>query len=184
VRVARLAEAIVLMKRLFTEEQVDFAGTFYTVEKAECRPNVVQQPHPPLLIAGGGPEILGLAGREASIVAIAPAAITGSGQLATAAVTLDTLERQAQIVRDAAGERAGQIEYSIVLDCVLTDDRDRTIPEMAEKSKVDRALIRDSADRGIGTIDEISAHTERALRQVESPEFRPGRTAPRASAFG
>jgi probable F420-dependent oxidoreductase len=163
VRVARLAEAIVLMKRLFTEEQVDFAGTFYTVEKAECRPNVVQRPHPPLLIAGGGPEILGLAGREASIVAIVPAGITGSGQLATAAVTLDTLERQAQIVRDAAGERAGQIEYSIVLDCVLTDDRDRTIAEMAEKAKVDRALIRDSAYRGIGTIDEISAHI-RAVR--------------------
>ncbi len=38
------------MKRLFTEEQVDFAGTYYTVTKAECPPTVMQQPHPPFLI--------------------------------------------------------------------------------------------------------------------------------------
>ena len=35
VRVARLAEAVTLLKRLFTEEQVDFAGTYYSVTKAE-----------------------------------------------------------------------------------------------------------------------------------------------------
>ena len=35
VRVDRLAEAVRLMKRLFTEEQVDFAGAYYRVEQAE-----------------------------------------------------------------------------------------------------------------------------------------------------
>ncbi len=65
VRVARLAEAVTLMKRLFTEEQVTFAGEYYRVEKAECRPKAVQQPYPPFLIAGGGPDILALAGRTA-----------------------------------------------------------------------------------------------------------------------
>src|SRR5687767_7150786 len=79
VRVARLAEAVTLMKRLFTEEQVTFTGEYYKVEKAECRPKPVQQPYPPIMIAGGGPQILELAGREADIVAIVPAGITGSG---------------------------------------------------------------------------------------------------------
>ena len=166
VRVARLAEAIALMKRLFTEEQVDFSGTYYKVEKAECRPKTIQQPHPPLMIAGGGPEILMLAGREADIVAIVPAGITGSGQLAKDAVTLNTMKQQVQIVRDAAGARADRIEYSMFLDCALTDDRDKTIAEMAEKAKADPALIHASAYRGIGTLAEISAHIRRLRDEV------------------
>ena len=166
VRVARLAEAVTLMKRLFTEEQVDFEGEFYKVTKAECRPKVVQQPHPPLMIAGGGSEILTLAGREADIVAIVPAGITGSGKLAKEAVTLETMKQQAQLVRDAAGGRADAIEYSMFLDCVITDDRDKKIGEMAETAKVDPDLIKGSAYRGIGTLEEITAHVRMLRAEV------------------
>jgi probable F420-dependent oxidoreductase len=164
VRVARLAEAITLMKRLFTEEQVDFSGTYYEVAKAECRPKTIQQPHPPLMIAGGGAEILALAGREADIVAIVAAGITGRAQLPGAgglpqdAMTLDTMKKQAQIVRGAAGARAEEIEYSMFLDCVITEDREKTIAEMAEKAKSDPERISASAYRGIGTLAEIAAH--------------------------
>ena len=164
VRVARLAEAVTLMKRLFTEEQVDFSGTYYSVTKAECRPKVVQQPHPPLMIAGGGTEILTLAAREANIVAIVPAGITGSGKLEKEAVTLETLKKQAALVRREAGEREDEIEFSMFLDCVLTDDREKKIAEMAEAAKADPDLITYSAYRGIGTIEEIRAHV-RMLRQ-------------------
>ena len=158
VRVARLAEAVRLMKRLFTEEQVDFEGTYYTVTKAEVRPKTVQKPWPPILIAGGGPEILMLMGQEADIVAIVPSGITGSGKLANDAVTLETLKKQAQAVRDAAGSRADAIEFSMFLDCALTDDRETTIAEMAERAKADPEIIRASAYRGIGTLAEIRAH--------------------------
>lgn len=161
VRVARLAEAVRLMKRLFTEEQVDHAGTYYRVEKAECRPKTIQQPHPPILIAGGGREILTLAAREADIVAIVPEGITGAGKLAADAVTLATMARQVELVRESAGSRFGEIELSMFLDCALTEDRERTIAEMAEKSGVDRALFADSAYRGIGTLDEIREHITR-----------------------
>jgi probable F420-dependent oxidoreductase len=166
VRVARLAEAITLMKRLFAEEQVDFSGTYYKVAKAECRPKTIQQPHPPLMIAGGGTEILTLAGREANIVAIVPSGITGSGQLAKDAVTLGTMKTQAKIVRDAAGARADEIELSMFLDCVLTDDREKTIAEMAEKAKSDPAVIHASAYRGIGTLAEINAHIRKVRDEV------------------
>ncbi len=42
------------MKRLFTEEQVTFEGRYYRMEAATCAPKTVQQPHPPILIGGGG----------------------------------------------------------------------------------------------------------------------------------
>ncbi len=162
VRVARLAEAVRLMKRLFSEEQVDHAGTYYRVAKAECRPQTIQRPHPPLLIAGGGREILTLAAREADIVAVVPEGITGSGKLAGEAVTLDTMARQVALVREAAGSRFDEIELSMFLDCALTDDRERTIAELAAKADgAERALFADSAYRGIGTLADIQAHIMR-----------------------
>lgn len=155
VRVARLAEAVTLMKRLFTEEQVTFAGEFYKVEKAECRPKTVQRPHPPFLIAGGGPRILALAGREADIVAIVPGGITGSGAVPPEQFRLETMREQIGIVRDAAGDRFGEIELSMFLDCTLTDDREKAIAEIAEKGKVEPDTVRDNAYRGIGSLAEI-----------------------------
>jgi len=161
VRVARLAEAATLMKRLFTEEQVTFAGEYYSVEKAECRPKPVQRPYPPFLIAGGGPDILALAGREANIVAIVAAGITGSGKVAPEKLTLDTMREQIGLVRDAAGARFGEIELSMFLDCIVTDDREKTIAEMAKKAKAEPDVLRNSAYRGIGTLREIRDHIVR-----------------------
>jgi probable F420-dependent oxidoreductase len=161
VRVARLAEAVTLMKRLFTEEQVTFAGKYYKVEKAECRPKPIQQPYPPILIAGGGPDILALAGREANIVAIVAPGITGSGKVPPEKFTLDTMREQIGLVREAAGARVGEIELSMFLDCILTDDREKTIGDLAKKAKVEPDALSNSAYRGIGTLQEIRDHIVR-----------------------
>ena len=161
VRVARLAEAVTLMKRLFTEEQVTFSGEYYRVEKAECRPKPVQRPHPPFLIAGGGPDILALAGREANIVAIVVAGITGAGKTPPEKFRLETMREQIAVLREAAGARFGGIELSMFLDCTLTDDREKTIAEMAEKGKVEPDAVRNNAYRGIGTLREIRDHIVR-----------------------
>jgi len=161
VRVGRLAEAVMLLKRLFTEEQVTFAGEYYEVDRAECRPKPVQRPYPPFLIAGGGPDILALAGREANIVAIVASGITGSGKLAPEKLTLETMREQISVVRDAAGARFGEIELSMFLDCIVTDDRERTIAEMAKQAKAEPDVLRNSAYRGIGTLREIRDHIVR-----------------------
>ena len=161
VRVGRLAEAVTLLKRLFTEEQVTFAGEYYEVDRAECRPKPVQRPYPPFLIAGGGPDILALAGREANIVAIVASGITGSGKLAPEKLTLETMREQISVVRDAAGARFGEIELSMFLDCIVTDDRERTIAEMAKQAKAEPEVLRNSAYRGIGTLREIRDHIVR-----------------------
>jgi len=161
VRVGRLAEAVTLLKRLFTEEQVTFAGEYYEVDRAECPPKPVQRPYPPFLIAGGGPDILALAGREANIVAIVASGITGSGKLAPEKLTLETMREQISVVRDAAGARFGEIELSMFLDCIVTDDRERTIAEMAKQAKAEPEVLRNSAYRGIGTLREIRDHIVR-----------------------
>lgn len=165
VRVERLAEAVGLMKRLFTEDEVTHEGTYYRMQAAKCAPKTVQQPHPPFLIAGGGPQILQLAGREADIVAIVP---YGAGARTPAVEDLGFDGARAQLarVRDAAGARFEAIELSMFVDCALTDDREATIRELAGKSKSDPELTRVSIYRGIGTLDEIQTHLRRVRTEL------------------
>jgi probable F420-dependent oxidoreductase len=165
VRVARLAEGVRLMKRVFTEDEVSFEGTYYRTMKSECRPRTVQQPRPPFLIAAGGPQMLELAGREAEIVAVIP---PGAGVRPSAAddVAPAGVCRQLDMVRQAAGARFDEIELSCVLDVTLTDDRDKTIAELAEGTKVDPVSVRSSVYRGIGTLDEVREHIVRVRRET------------------
>ena len=165
VRVARLAEAVMLMKRVFTEGEVTFEGTYYRTTKSECRPKTVQQPRPPILIAAGGPEILALAGREADIVAVIP---PGAGVQPPAPddVAATGVRRQIDVVREAAGSRFEEIELSCFVDVTLTDDREKTIAELADKAKVDPAVLGSSVYRGIGTLDQVRQHIVRVRRDT------------------
>jgi probable F420-dependent oxidoreductase len=165
VRVARLAEAVTLMKRLFAEDEVTFEGTYYRVERAQCLPKTVQRPRPPILIAGGGPRILELAGREADIVAIVA---YGAGVRSPGAddVSVDGVRRQIDRVRSAAGDRFAEIELSIFVDVTLTDDRERTIAELAETAKADPDRLRRSIYRGIGTLEQVRDHIAAVRRQL------------------
>ena len=54
VRVKMLEEAIEMMKRLWTEEEVSFEGSYYSLTGAKNDPGPVQKPHPPFLIGGHG----------------------------------------------------------------------------------------------------------------------------------
>ena len=165
IRVARLAEAVTLIKRVFTEDEVTFEGTYYRTVKSECRPKTVQQPRPPILIAAGGPQILEVAGREAEIVAVIP---PGAGVQPPALddVAPAGVRRQLDIVRRAAGPRFAEIELSCFLDVALTDEREKTIAELAEKSKQEPAVLRSSIYRPIGTLDQVREHIIRVRRDT------------------
>ncbi len=53
-RIAQLNEAVQIIKRMWLEDEASFQGEHYTIAGAICRPKPVQQPHPPVWIAGGG----------------------------------------------------------------------------------------------------------------------------------
>lgn len=57
-RVAMLDEALTVIRRLWTEESVTFAGRFFTLTDALCEPKPVQRPHPPIVIGGSKPKML------------------------------------------------------------------------------------------------------------------------------
>jgi len=54
VRVERTIEAIKIIKRLFTENEVTFKGKYYSVKKCRLEPKPYQKPHPPIFCGGAG----------------------------------------------------------------------------------------------------------------------------------
>ena len=53
-RLRRLDEAVQLIRRFWTEESVDFEGRYYRASGGLNQPKGLQQPHIPVLVAGGG----------------------------------------------------------------------------------------------------------------------------------
>jgi F420-dependent oxidoreductase-like protein len=57
VRIKMLEEAVTIVRSMWTEAETSFAGEHYTLERAQCDPKPLQQPHPPILIGGGGEQL-------------------------------------------------------------------------------------------------------------------------------
>jgi len=67
VRIGQLEEAVQIMERMWTEEEVFFDGKHYRLQGAICSPKPLQDPHVPLWIAGGGEQLtLRVAARHAA----------------------------------------------------------------------------------------------------------------------
>ncbi|HYY89189.1 MAG TPA: TIGR03621 family F420-dependent LLM class oxidoreductase [Chloroflexota bacterium] len=107
-RVARLADSLGLLKGLLAGQRVVATGPNYTFGEAEVSPRPLQQPHPPILVAGSGSRLLALAAREADIIAL------GLPPDATEATAAEKIEH----LRRAAGARFEQLELNVNLMAV------------------------------------------------------------------
>ena len=107
-RIARLVEAVTIIKRLLKGEQVTFRGKYYEVDAYQLTPRPVQRPRPRLALGGGAPMMLGAAARHADIVSIATdnRHRTATGQNPNA--TLAAVEQATRWIAEAAPGRAGE----------------------------------------------------------------------------
>ena len=69
-RVDRLAEAIRVLKGCWGDGPFTHDGEHYRVDDLDGRPVPLTPGGPPIVIGGGGPRVLRLAGREADIVGL------------------------------------------------------------------------------------------------------------------
>jgi F420-dependent oxidoreductase-like protein len=56
-RIAVLRETVEIVKAMWTEPDVTYHGDHFTLDGAQCDPKPLQQPHPPILIGGGGEQL-------------------------------------------------------------------------------------------------------------------------------
>jgi probable F420-dependent oxidoreductase len=170
VRIGRLEEALAVIKGALADGPFSFSGEHYTIRDYDGQPLPVQRPYPPVLIGGGGPRLLSLAGREADIVGINGTLTSGTiGPEAIASMSHEAVADRIEIVRGAAGDRIGEIELNIRAFFVsVTEDAATAIDNMAAWVNVDAAVIAASPFALVGTVNEI---TETLLRRREELGF-------------
>ena len=162
-RVARLEEAVAVLKGSFKPGPFSFAGQHYTITELDGRPKPIQRPHPPLFIGGGGRRLLGLAGREADIVGLAPRLLPGvRGD--PSSITIAATEEKIGWVREAAGARFDRLELNIypsMSPVVVTDHArpaaSRLANRLAKRTGVEVSPgdLLDSPHIFIGSVDEL-----------------------------
>jgi probable F420-dependent oxidoreductase len=159
-RVDRLEEGIAVVKGLFAEGSFSYQGKHYRVTELDGRPKPLQQPHPPLLVGGGGPRVLRLAAREADIVGVNPA--IRAGQINADAArdgVAATTDRKLGWVRAEAGDRYADIEINfLIYACVVTDDRQGTLETMAPLFGLEPDDVAVYPHAWVGSVDEICDH--------------------------
>ena len=56
-RIAMLRETVEIVRSMWTEPDTTYAGKHFTLNGAQCDPKPLQDPHPPILIGGGGEQL-------------------------------------------------------------------------------------------------------------------------------
>lgn len=113
-RVARFNEALALMKRLWSEEDLTFEGKFWQVKGASLRPRPFQSPHPPIWFGGHAPAALKRAVQHGS-------GFIGAGSSSTA-----DFQSQVGLIRAALAEaKKHPDEFTIGKRVYLAVDVDR-----------------------------------------------------------
>jgi probable F420-dependent oxidoreductase len=134
-RAQRLHDAVRTMKQAWAGETRIGTGE-------RSRPVVVppaQQPHPPIQVGGHGDAILTVAAAEADIVGF-----TGvtwrRDRLVPTGVSAEVIEARVSFVRSAAGDRAGQLELSALVQRVETTGGRDVLDELAASGLDPRAV--------------------------------------------
>ncbi|MGP8060724.1 MAG: TIGR03621 family F420-dependent LLM class oxidoreductase [Acidimicrobiales bacterium] len=163
VRVDRFEEAVTVLKGLLEADgPYSFSGRHYTIAEHTPSPRPVQRPRPPLIIGGGGKRVLSIAGRQADIVSINVDLRSGSaGPESAPNASPESTRRKIEWVRQAAGERFGDLELNTLIGfAMVTDDRQSILDAMAPHFGIDPADAQHVPLALLGSHDEMVEELE------------------------
>jgi probable F420-dependent oxidoreductase len=156
-RVARLGEAVTIIKGLLAGETMTFAGRHYQVTGHAIAPLPLQRPLP-IPIGGNGPRLLTLAAQQADIVGLSGITFRpGGAPPDLSAWTVSAVDERVQLVRKAAGDRFDRVELNVLVQrVVVTDDRLGAAEELTRRwPQLSTDVILASPYLLVGTIDQI-----------------------------
>lgn len=113
-RISRLADVIEGVKAYAAQGEISLSNNTLNWQEFDGSPKPIQKPYPRLMIGGGAPKILGLAGREADIVSLNFNNSSGMiGQPGVMSSTADETLKKIQWIKDGAGDRFDDLEIEI-----------------------------------------------------------------------
>jgi probable F420-dependent oxidoreductase len=162
VRVARLQEAVAVMKGLFADGPTTYAGEYYRVNALTGRPRPLQRPHPPLLIGGAGKRMLTFAAGAADIIGIGPSwSARRFGTALPTETVVEAADCQLRWIAEAAGGRLDDIEINMVaFPAIVTTDAEARAAEVAPSLRLAPPEVLASPHVWIGTVDQICESLE------------------------
>jgi probable F420-dependent oxidoreductase len=116
VRVERLVESLQIMKALWKDGEVTFAGDHYSVREGRCDPRPTSPPR--LIVGGGSKRVLTVASEHADIVNVSLKSGEKVSDLASD-VASDHFDRCLAWVRSGAGDRFGSLELQVAVSAVM-----------------------------------------------------------------
>lgn len=166
VRIERMLEGLEVMRGLWADGPYSFAGKHYTITDLDGLPKPVQKPGPKVLIGGGGPKVLAIAGQRADIVGINPSLVAGEiGPLAARDAATDRVDQKVEWLKTGAGDRFDDLELNgLVFVVNITDDPGPVREMLAGVFGVPADLVSSSPHVWIGSTGEI-ADQLRAARE-------------------
>jgi probable F420-dependent oxidoreductase len=166
VRLDRLEETIGLLRAHYGDGTIEIDGDHVHAVGFEGVPKPAAG-LPPIMIGGGAPRVLGLAGREADIVSLN--FDNSSGKIGPAGVGSSTAELTAlkiKWIRDGAGPRFDELELEIGASfTIVTDARDKTIGQMAQMLGLEPEQFADHPHALVGSVDAICEQLEQRREQ-------------------
>ena len=160
-RVERMAEALHIVKALFGATPLTYEGRHYRLTGLTGSARPAQQPHPPVLIGGGGPRLLTLAAKEADIISIMPRSRRDGSGLEDTDASPEAFTRKVGWIRDAAGDRFAAIELNTLVQTVVITDRprDAAVP-LAKEYEMDADQVFETPLVLIGSVGQIAEALE------------------------
>jgi probable F420-dependent oxidoreductase len=124
-RIARLDESLRIIKGLLAGTPVHHRSEFYRIDGLDLDVLPMPRPGSPrLLVGAGGPRMLRLAARHADIVGVLPAPIRDSADSDDPRDRLPAaFDGKIGVVRDAAGDRFGNLEINAFGTFIITGRR-------------------------------------------------------------
>jgi len=171
VRIERLGEALEVIRGMWTREKTTFHGKHYTVTNVMQAAPLPSGEHPKILIGGGGPRVLRLAGRYADIVGINPRLEEGRVTAATPADSAPERVRQKVAwVRqgaEAAGRDPAAIEFnSLSFVVAITDDPQGLRAALAKSTGMTPEQVADCPIFLTGSASEIRDRLEQRREET------------------
>ena len=168
-RVDQLEEVVALVKAHWSGEPLDVRGEFVTAVDFAGLPLPVQRPRPPVMVGGSRRRVLSFAARAADIVSIANVPFD---EVNTAGRTPpEEAAYRFGVVRDAAGERFGDLEIeSSPFFVRVTDQPEAAAATLAEALGTPPAVLLNHPNVLIGTVDEIADRLQER-REVFGPNY-------------
>lgn len=126
-RWSQTAEALEVLKALWTQDEAEHHGTYFDFPPVRCFPKPAQQPHPPVIIGGSAPNVLQRVVDHAD------------GWLPNRATPEEIATARAELDRLAA--EAGRDPNSITIS-IYGQDPDRGLIESFSSAGADRVIVR------------------------------------------